>query len=164
MSPFMALIVFAVLIGVLVFFIGLVTRKRKIIILGAPAALLLLIWFFLASARPNPQREFDRLFGADNRGMASAIQTLKPTFMDGHFITFRMRPTDFDTRIRPKFSERGLSSPTRFLLRQALPAGWPASVQTATSALHREVEHCDVYLLYFPSEQTAYASVQYEQW
>ena len=160
----MALIVLALLIGVLVFLIGLLTRKRRIMLVGAPAALLLLIWFFLASARPNPQKEFDRLFGANNREMASAIQTLKPTFMNGHFISFRMRPAEFDTRIRPKFSETGLSSPTRFLLRQALPAGWLASVQTATSALHREVEHCDVYLLYFPIAETAYASVQYEQW
>ena len=99
MSPFMALIVVAVLIGVAVFLFGLVTRKRKIIVVGAPAALLLVIWFFLASSRPNPQKEFDRLFGASNRGLASDIQTIMPTFMVGHFICFRMRPSGFDARV-----------------------------------------------------------------
>ena len=71
MSPFMALIVLAVLAGVVVFIVGLLTRKRTIILIGAPAALLLLIWFFLASSRPDPQKEFDRLFGASNRALAS---------------------------------------------------------------------------------------------
>src|SRR5438445_9282159 len=111
MSPFMALIVFAVLIGVVVFVVGLVTRKRKIIIVGAPAVLLVAVWFFLASSRPNPQKEFDRLFGAGNRGLASDVRTIKRTFMDGHFISFRISPADFEARIRPQFSEVGLASP-----------------------------------------------------
>src|SRR5437667_3447217 len=98
MSPFMFLIVLAVLIGVVVFAVGLLTRRPKILLVGAPAALLLVIWFFWASSRPNPQKEFDRLFGADNRSVASGIQTLKPTFMDGHFMSFHMRRADFDTR------------------------------------------------------------------
>jgi hypothetical protein len=164
MSPFIALIVLAVLIGVVVFVVGLVRRKRKIILIGAPAALLLVIWFFLASSRPNPQNAFDRLFGENNRSVASAIQTLKPTFMDGHFISFRMRPADFDARIRPQFSEIRFASPPNLLLGQSLPKGWPSTVETAASALHREVEHNDVYLLYFPAEETAYASVRYDQW
>lgn len=86
----MAIIFLAVLIGVVVFVVGLVIRKRKIVRVGAPAALFLVIWFFLASSRPNPQKEFDRLFGAGNRGLASDIQTIKPTFMDGHFISFNV--------------------------------------------------------------------------
>jgi hypothetical protein len=164
MSPFMAIIVLAVLIGVAVFVVGLVMRKRKVILIGAPAALLLVIWFFLASSRPNPQKEFDRLFGAGNRGQASDIKTIKPTFMDGHFISFRMRAAEFDARVRPQYSEIGLASPPNILLGQSLPAGWPAAVEAATSALHREVEHHDVYLLYFPSQEMAYASVRYDQW
>jgi hypothetical protein len=161
MSPFMALIVLAVVIGVALFVVGLVTRKRKIILISAPTALLLVIWFFLASSRPNPQREFDRTFGAGNRGLASDIRTSKPTFMDGHFISFRMRATDFDARVRPQFSEIGLASPPNILLGQSLPGGWPSAIETTTSALHREVEHHDVYLLYFPSQEMAYASVRY---
>ena len=164
MSPFMFLIVLAVLAGVVVFAVGLLTRKRKIILASSPAVLLLVIWFFLASSRPNPQKEFDRLFGAGNRGLATDIRTLKPTLMDGHFISFRMRPADFDTRIRPQFSETEFKSPGRFLLRQRLPTGWPTSIETATSALHSIIERCDVYLLYFPNEERAYASVLYEQW
>jgi hypothetical protein len=164
MSPFMAIIVLAVLFGVVVFVVGVVMRKRKVILIGAPAALLLVVWFFLASSRPNPQKEFDRLFGAGNRGLASDIQTIKPTFMDGHFISFRMRPSDFDARVRSQFSEVGLGSPSSILLGQPLPAGWPSVIETTTSALHREVDYHDVYLLYFPSQEMAYASVRYDQW
>jgi hypothetical protein len=164
MSPFMTIIVLAVLIGVVVFVVGLVMRKRKIILIGAPAALLLVIWFFMASSRPNPQKEFDRLFGAGNRGLASDITTIKPAFMDGHFISFRMRPSDFDARVRPQFSEVGLASPPNILLGRSLPGGWPSAIERTTSALHREVEHQDVYLLYFPSQEMAYASVRYDQW
>ena len=39
-----------------------------------------------------------------------------------------------------------------------------AAVESATSALHREVEHHDVYLLYFPNQEMAYASIRYDQW
>lgn len=164
MSPFMALLSLAVLMGAVVFVVGLLMRKRKIMLIGAPAALLLVIWFFLASSRPNPMKEFDRLFGSGNRGLASDIRTLKPTFMDGHFISFRMRPSDFDARVRPQFSEVGLGSPSSILLGQPLPAGWPTEIETTTSALHREVQYHDVYLLYFPSREMAYASVRYDQW
>jgi len=162
MSPFMALISLAVLLGTGVFFVGLVMRKRKVILIGTPAAMLLVVWFFLASSRPNPQKEFDRLFGAENRGLASDIQTIKPTFMDGHFISFRMRPSDFDTRVRPQFSEVGLGSPSSILLGQSLPSGWPTEVVVTTSALRREIEYHDVFLLYFPSREMAYASVRYD--
>jgi hypothetical protein len=123
------------------------------------------VWHFLASARPNPQAEFDLRFGAANRPFVSDIQTIKPTMMDGHFISFRISPADFYSHIRPSFStEMPLQSPTHFLLRQRLPTGWPPAIQSASTALYREVEHCDVFLLYFPDEQRAYATVRYDQW
>ena len=84
----MAVIVLAVLLGGVVFVVGLLTRKRRIVLLGSPAALLLLAWFLLASMRPNPEKEFDRLFGANNRSAASEIETRKPTFMDGFFCLY----------------------------------------------------------------------------
>lgn len=160
----MAIIVLAVLAGVAVFVIGLVIRKPKVILIGAPAALLLVIWFFLARSRPDPGKEFDRLFGAGNRGLASDIQTIKPTFMDGHFICFRMRPSDFDAHVRRQFSRVELASPPNILLGQSLPAGWPPALESATWVLHREIEHQDVYLVYYPGQESAYASVRYEQW
>jgi len=52
----MAIIVLAVLIGVVVFLVGLVMRKRKVILVGTPAALLLVIWFFLASSHSDPKK------------------------------------------------------------------------------------------------------------
>lgn len=164
MSPFIALISLAVLAGAVVFVVGLVMRKWKVILISAPAALLLVIWLFLASSRPNPQKEFDRLFGAANRELASDIQTIKPMLMDGHFISFRIRPADFDDRVRSQFSKVGLGSTSSILLGQPLPAGWPDAIEATDSALHREVDHHDVYLLYFPSQEMAYASVRYDQW
>ncbi len=165
MSPFMALVVLAVLALALVFVVGLLTRKRALLIICSPGPILLLVWYFLASARPNPQTEFERRFGADNRPFATDIQTIKPTMMDGHFISFRISPADFDSHIRPSFTtEMPLQSPTHFLLRQRLPAGWPPAIQSASTAMYREVEHCDVFLLYFPEEQRAYATVRYDQW
>ena len=160
----MAIVSIAVILGTLVFVIGLVARKSYIILIGAPAALLLAIWYFLASSRPDPKKEFDRLFGPNLRGLASDIQTIKPTLMDGHFISFRMRATDFHGRVRPLCTEVHLASPPNILLGQVLPAGWPAAVAAATSALHREVEHHDIYLLYFESQEMAYASIRYDQW
>jgi hypothetical protein len=132
-------------------------------LVGAPAALLLVIWFFLASSRPDPQKEFDRLFGAANRDVASDIQTIKPTFMDGHFISFRMRSDDFNTRVRPLLSWGGLGS-SNILFGQPLPAGWPPEIETTAPALHREVKSNVVFLLYFPNLEMAYASVRYDQW
>ena len=54
----MLLIVPAVLAVALVFVIGLLTRKRALILVGLPGPILLLFWYFLASARPDPQTEF----------------------------------------------------------------------------------------------------------
>lgn len=164
MSPFIALISLAVLVGSGVFVVGLVMRKRKVILLSLPAVVLLGIWLILASSRPNPQKEFDRLFGAANRELASDIQTIKPMLMDGHFISFRIHPADFDDRVRSQFSKVRLGSTSSILLGQPLPSGWPAAIETTDSALHREVDHDDVYLLYFPSQEIAYASVRYDQW
>lgn len=164
MSPFMAFISVAVLIGAVVFVVGLVMRRRKVMFMGMPGALLLVLWFILTSSRPNPQVEFDRLVGADNRRLASEIQTIKPMFMDGHFLSFRMRPSDFDARVRSQFSEVGLGSPSSILLGQPLPAGWPAEIEATASVLHREVDHSDVFLLYFPGQEMAYASVRYDRW
>ena len=160
----MALTVFVALTGAGVFVVALVTRKRKILLSSSPAPVLLIIWFFLATSRPNAEKEFDRLFGAPNRRVAAAIQTLKPTFMDGHFISFRMRRADFAARIRPQLFKIRLVSSSNLLLGQPLPDGWPPAIELASSVLHGEVEDNDVNLLYFPNEEMAYASILYAQW
>ena len=163
MSPFMVLIVLATLALTLVFVVGLIWRKRVLLLVGLPGPLLLFIWYVLASTPPDPKTEFDRLFGADNRTVVSDIQTIKPTLMDGHFISFHISPADFDSRIRPSYS-REMTLPADFLLGQRLPTGWPATIQSAETALSRDVENTEVFLLFIPEQQRAYATVRYEQW
>lgn len=163
MSPLFAPIILAILAGVIILVVGLVTRKKKLIIIGAPAAALLLAWYVVASIPPKPEKEFDRIFGAASRSSVTDIDTIKPTMMDGHFISFRIPQTDFDSEIRPQLS------PTQFtnfhLLRgQDLPSGWPKAVQEASAALHKEADHNEVLVYYDIETQTAYASVLYDQW
>ena len=125
--------------------------------------MLLLVWYVLASIPPNPEKEFDRIFGEASRSSVTDIDTIKPTMMDGHFISFRIPQTDFDSEIRPQLS---LTHFTNFhLLRgQDLPSGWPKAVQEATAALYMEVDHNEVLVYYDLETQTAYASVLYDQW
>ncbi|MEI7776360.1 MAG: hypothetical protein WCK17_16475 [Verrucomicrobiota bacterium] len=165
MSPLMLLIVPAVLAVALVFVIGLLTRKRVLILVGLPGPILLLFWYFLASARPDPQTEFDRRFGAENRSFAADLQTIKPTMMDGYFISFRISPADFAAHIQPNFTpEIPIQPPGDFLRPQKLPTGWPLAILSAETAMYRQVGHFDVFLLYFPDEQRAYAAVRYDAW
>lgn len=163
MSPLFVPIILAIFVGIIILVIGLITRKKLLILIGSPAAALLLAWFVLASIPPDPGREFDRIFGAANRQSVEDIDTIKPTIMDGHFISFRISPADFDSRIRTQFE------PTKFtnfhLLRgQELPTGWPKTVEDATIALHKEINYQDILVYYDETTKTAYASVQYSQW
>lgn len=163
MSPLFAPIILAIFAGIIILVIGLITRKRKLIFIGAPAAALLLAWYVVASIPPKPEQEFDRIFGAANRSSVTDIDTIKPTMMDGHFLSFRIPQADFDSQIRPQLQ------PTEFtnlhLLRgQELPAGWPKAVEDASSALHKEIDHNDVLVYYDVETQSAYASVLYVQW
>jgi hypothetical protein len=165
MSPFMALIVLAVLIGVLVLLVGLVLRKRVLIFIGAPAGFLLVVWLLLASHNPNPETEFSRIFGSTNRAAASDIRTIKPTFMDGHFISFHISQADFDSRILPQFTTTDpRDSNLRLLHNQPLPKGWPEWIESLSSIKTKEVNHQQIIMVYGSHEQTAYASVEYEQW
>lgn len=164
MSPFIVFIFLVALVLAVVFIVGLILRKRTLLFVGLPGPILVLVWYFVASACPGPQTEFGRRFGTENRPFVSDIQTIKPTMMDGHFVSFRISPEDFGVRIRPSFTEMPLQAPNHFLRRQRLPAGWPAAIQTATTALYRETEHSEVFLLYFPEQQRAYAAVRYDQW
>ncbi len=164
MSPFMAIFGLVVLGGVLFFGCGVLLRRRRVLLAGAPAASLFLVWLFLASSQPHPEKEFDRLFGSRNRILASDIRTMKPTLMDGCFIQFRMPVSNFDEHVRPQFSHFTMGSNPNILLGQSLPHGWPSAIEFTTQVLHRIVDFQDVYLIYFPEEATAYASVLYSQW
>ena len=86
----MAILVLGVLLGTVVWVGAVVLRKRGCVLLLLPFPLLIIAWFVLASIAPNPEREFDRLFGPSVRSAVSDIRTIKPTFMDGHLISFRV--------------------------------------------------------------------------
>ena len=164
MSPLMFLIILGVLTGVAVLLMGLLFQKRWMILFGAPAGLLLVAWFIAAGIRPDPQKEFDRLFGAANREFVSDIETMKPRFMDGHFVSFRIGSGDFVARIRPKFTEVPLQPGIQSLFQQRLPPGSAETIREAKTVLHREVKYSDVYVIYFPNEERAYVTVRYPRW
>ena len=163
MSPLFAPIILAIIAGIIILVIGLVTRKKKLILIGAPAAVLLLAWYVVASIPPNPEQEFDRVFGAVNRSSVTDIDTIKPTMMDGYFISFLIPQTDFDSKIRPQLSPTHVTN-FHLLRGQDLPSGWPKAVQEASAALHKEVGHNEVLVYYDLETETAYASVIYDQW
>jgi hypothetical protein len=163
MSPLFVPIILAIFAGVVLLVIGVIKRKKTFIIIGAPAAALLLGWLIMASIPPAPEKEFDRIFGGSNRSAAADIDTIKPTMMDGHFITFRMSQGEFDTLIRPQFEETDFTN-FDLLRKQSLPSGWPQSVADATAALHKELNYQEILVYYDVPTETAYASVLYDQW
>jgi hypothetical protein len=162
MSPLFAPIILAIFAGIILFVIGLITRKKKLIGIGAPAAALFLAWYYVASTPPNPEKEFDRIFGAANRDSATDIDTIKPTMMDGHFISFRIPQADFDSQIRPQFEPMKFTN-FHLLRGQDLPAGWPKAVENASAALHKEVDYHDILVYYDMETESAYVSVLYDQ-
>ena len=164
MSPFMGLLSLAVLIGVLVFIMGAMLRRKTVMLVSAPAPVVSLLWIVLASWPVNPEKEFSRIFGASNRDIASEIRTSKPTRMDGHFISFRISPTDFEGRIRPQFSGIPLQSPRHFHQGQGMPKEWPELDLEASLILHKEVGNHDVLVIYHAPHRRVYASVRYDQW
>lgn len=106
----MALIALAVLVGMLVFLFGLVTRRRRIIMIGAPAVVIFVLWLILASIPPSASAEFGRLFGVSKAWNVTDVKIVKPTFMDGYFLTFGIATGEFNARIRPQLSEMGVTS------------------------------------------------------
>ena len=163
MSPLFVPIILAIFAGVIVLVIGLIARKKKLILIGAPAATLLLAWYVVASIPPNPEQEFDRIFGTTNRDSVTDIDTIKPTMMDGHFIWFKIPQDEFDSRIRPQLVEMEFTN-FHLLRGQDLPSGWPTAVAEASSALHKEIDHNDILVYYDVASESAYASVLYDQW
>ena len=165
MSPFMALIFFAVLIGVVVLIVGLALRKRMLILIGTPAALLLLAWYLFASQPPNPDTEFARIFGSSNLSAASGIRIIKPTLMDGYFLSFHMTQADFNSRIGSQFTATDTRSSGLSLLHgDTRPRVWPEWIEYTSSILTTEINGQQVTMVYGSHEQTAYVSVKYEQW
>ena len=163
MSPLIALLALALLLGVVVFIIGLIKKRKQLILIGAPALCILFVWLILASTPPDAEEEFDRLFGTEHRIAATDIQTIKPILMDGHFISFRIPEEEFNEKIKPKLLYTFFTN-GHLLRDQDLPSGWPESVKDATSAWSKEVGKHAVLVCYDQPTQSAYASVQYDKW
>jgi hypothetical protein len=158
----MGIIALAVVVDAILLIVGLVKRKRVLILLGAPAAAILVWWFVTASRAPDLETEFARDFGSENRSVVSDIQTIKPTLMDGHFISFHISQSDFESRILSRFGPHPATSGA-LLQGQSLPKGWPLWIEHIVS-VNAEVDHQRIFVVYGPKEQRAFASVEYEQW
>jgi hypothetical protein len=163
MSPLFTPIILVILLGSVLFLIGIITRKKKLIFIGAPVVALLLAWYVIASIAPSPEGEFDRIFGSNNRSFVTDIDTIKPTMMDGYFISFRISPADFDNHIRPQLVSTEFTN-FHLLRGEELPTGWSKSVEDTTTALMKEVDRNEILVYYDATTKYVYASVQYDQW
>lgn len=163
MSPLFTIVVLVVFAGALIFVVGLIARRRRLVALGAPSVLLIAGWFLLPVSPPNPERAFDRVFGAENRSAASSITTTATNRFDGYFISFVMPNRDFYSRVREPFNHVEFTN-FHLLRGDKLPPGWPQDVANATSALAKEIDYYEVLLIYDQQSATAYASVRYQGW
>ena len=163
MSPLFTLIVLVVFAGALIFVIGLIARRQRLIALGAPSVLLIAGWFLLPVRPPNPERAFDRAFGAENRSAASNITTTATSRFDGYFISFVIPNREFYARLREPFDHVEFTN-FHLLRGDKLPPGWPQDVANAKSALAKEIDYHEVLLIYDQQSATAYASVRYQGW
>ena len=159
----MGVIALAVVGGSILLPVGLVKRKRGLILAGSAAAAILLWWFVGIGRAPEPESEFARCFGGESRSVVSDIKTIKPRSMNGHFISFHVSQADFDMKIRGRFSA-GTEGPGCLLQKQPLPEGWPKWIETAVPAIKGEALDRRIFLVYGSKEQRAFASVAYEQW
>lgn len=128
-----------------------------------PFPLLILAWYVLASIPPNAEQEFDRLFGEAARSSAADIRTIKPTFMDGYLISFRVSSADYSRITAGTFSREPLGG-LSFFGRASRPTSWPAALETMDKFDRRDFGE-DYLLAYYDSgTQTVYASFHYWGW
>ena len=162
MSPLFALVALAVFVGVGLLVAGLIFRKVGLVIIGAPPPVILLIWVVMAGLPPEPNREFDQMFGYENRAFAEEVETIKPWGMDGFFFSFRMEKEDFEVRILPEFSAVGNNFD--FLRGEGLPESWPLEMVGLEAAFEKKVGNNDVLIWYDWESEMVYGSNLYDQW
>lgn len=163
MSPFMAFIVLGILLGTLVCIVAAIGRKRGCALMTLPFPLLILAWVALASVPPNSEQEFDRLFGEAARSAATDIRTIKPTFMDGFLISFRVSCADYTHITAGTFSREPLGG-LSFFGRARRPSSWPASLETMDEFDRRDFGEDYILAYYDSGTQTVYASFHYWGW
>lgn len=163
MSPFMALIALGILLGTVVCIGAIALRKRGCALLTLPFPLLILAWLALASIPPNSEREFDRLFGQTSRSAVTDIRTIKPTFMDGYLISFRVSEADY-TRITAGAFSRELLGGLSFFGGTRRPSSWPASLETMDEFDRRDFGEDYLLAYYDRKTQTVYASFHFWGW
>jgi hypothetical protein len=163
MSTFMTLIVLGVLVGTVACIGAALLRKRGCAMMLLPFPLLIVVWFVFASIPPNAEQEFDRLFGHASRSAATDIRTIKPFFMDGHLISFRISEADYIRITTDTFNHEhrgGLS----FFGKGRRPSSWPESLEKMDM-----FDRCnfgeDYLLAYFDKNTgTVYAAFHYWGW
>lgn len=162
-SLFLLFVVAIIAAGLLFFIVALLQRNRRRMALTAPAPLLIVLWLLVAGHTPNAEKQFDRLFGSQNREVVSELQTLKPLLMDGFFITFRVGPEDFSKRIRPGLEASAFDA-KQFLLGQDLPQGWPDGINSLFGGYSKYMDGESLRVIYLPENESVYASLAFESW
>ena len=164
---FGGLLILGGLAGCMVFVMGLVLRRRRYIITGAPAVALILLWVVAAAWPRDAVKEFEDIFGSQWSSRVHNLRAGKPLLMDGFFLSFEVDKYSFSEMIREHFSGTAGSreSWAAFAARQTLPEGWPDGEQTESCAIYEGYPDGKlVRVLYLPDAGKAYATVFWESW
>jgi len=128
-----------------------------------PFPLLILAWWILASIPPNPEQEFDRLFGHASRSAAAEIRTINPTFMDGYLISFRISEAEYSRITAGTFSREPLGG-LSFFGRARRPSSWPESLETTVEFDRRDFGEDYLLVYYDKGAQSVYGAFHYWGW
>lgn len=161
MSPVFAPVAVALLGGILLIAFGLVFRNRKFVLVGLPAPIALACWYALAAIPPSAEVKFCDMFGGENLSAARDLAVLKPPLMDGYFMSFKIPPQEFASRLALSLT-RSSSEPQEFLRNQSPPAGWPAPAKGELYSVKSAGDR--VLLFYDEASQTAYVSALFKSW
>ena len=156
--------ILAIFVGSLYFLIsGLRRRNLGRSLAGLPFVVMLVGWFVLASSNPEPKASFEQAFLVSPPPSVTELKTKKPTFMDGHFLSFHISAKDFPSIVGEPFKSVSREEALRALRSASLPVDWRVE---ETEAFLRPWDptgknEYEVVLLWNPAKEHALATVWY---